>query len=72
MTLSPLFLSSRGDFSRRGICFSDFFSGLFRSCRKTLNLSKTPLNSLFLVPEPDWRAKAASQALEQWRRLGER
>jgi hypothetical protein len=27
--LSPLFLSSRADFSPRGICFSDFFSSLF-------------------------------------------
>ena len=29
MPVSPLILSSRGDFSRLGICFSDFFRSLF-------------------------------------------
>ncbi len=30
--ISPFYLSSRADFSRRGICCSDLFSGLFQAC----------------------------------------
>ena len=49
MPVTPLILSSRGDFSRLGVCCSDFFRSLFRraaEAEKNWALASEGLRSL--------------------------